>query len=66
MADDRHETYRALFATAELNKLFNEFKRKHSVASIAYDLLTIQKKYPNEPVPVIVEKTRELLNGDRI
>jgi hypothetical protein len=66
MADDRHETYRALFATAELNKLFKDFKNKHSVASIAYDLLTMQKTYPNESVPVIVDKTRELLNGSRI
>lgn len=66
MAEDRHEMYRALFATADLNRLFKEFKNKHSVASIAYDLLIMQQKHPNEPVSIIVDKTRNLLNGTGI
>jgi len=64
MADDRHEAYRELFTTSELNKLFKKFKDKHSVASITYDLLRLQRAHPDWTMDTVIAETKKYLNGN--
>ena len=63
MVDDRHSAYRSMFTMDSISSLFKEFEGKESTAHIAYVLLSIQKKHPEDTIQTVIIKAKQHLYG---
>ncbi len=60
MADDRHEAYRMIFTTLNVQWLFDQFRDEHSPADLTHHLMLTQAEHrdllPNAVVDMVYAK----------
>jgi hypothetical protein len=65
MAEDRHEAYRYVYGSMEINNLFKRYDGKHSPVHITYILLQIKHANPTSTVRNVIEDAKKYLDGIR-